>query len=255
MAVKKLCKPIVAILLSIFMIMLVGCYDLGDFADDAEYYDSFGDITLIAQDKVKRDYSFETYFYNTESVNNFAGSLVEEKEYIYLVAPIKKTMKIDTFSLWLYGDATGTVSYALFLTDKIPSKIGAYDDPLYEQATDDDGKLLYNDDGTPKYKQKTDIDGNPITDENGNPVYVEIEYDDPKTDDAVAIGTYTVKNSWDSFTVETWNTSDGKKEELSVNVGQYFLLRFENNGIGGKTAGKAKVPFKTTNLMIRALWE
>lgn len=253
---RKKIPAAAAIALSCAMLFAAsGCFDLGEFEDEEEYYNSFGNVGLIAQSKTKRDYSLENYFYNEESVNDFAGSIVDADEYIYFVLPIETNMKIDSFSLYLYSETADTLAYSLFLTDRIPSAIFAYDDLPFETEKDEYGNVKHDGNGNPIFVQKKDADGNPLFREDGSPVYVEIAYDDPPAENAAGTGSVSLKaGQWVSFTVETWSVSKTQKEDAIVAAaGEYLLLRFENNGGGGRIAGRSKVSFRTTNLLIRAV--
>lgn len=233
---------------------LSGCFDLGDFEDEEDYYSCFGVVGLIAQDESKTDYSLKDYFYNKESVNDFGGSIVSPSAYIYLVLPLHKDMEIDSFSLYLCAESEAKIRYSLFLSDSVPSDICRYDEFLYEIEEDDEGNPRYDEQGNPVFVQEKDDKGNLVYNEDGSPKYVEIAYDDPPASEAVASGEVDAKaEKWCSFTASQWTTENGTAKTLPVRSGEYILVRFENNGGGGKKVGEEKVSFKTTNLMVRAL--
>lgn len=253
MSIKKF-RIIVFSLLTAFVLAFCGCYDLGDFEDDSDYYASFGNIGLIAQSKSKSDYSLEDYFYNEKSINDYAGNIVAADEYIYLIVPIERDMTIEEVALSLCAESEDMLEYSLFLTEVLPANIRAYDDPFYQQATDEDGNLLYDANGNPIYKQKTDENGNPVVDDNGNPVYVEIEYDDPLAEDALYTDSISLTaNSWREITISQWKVNGESTKSLEVKSGDYLLVRFDNNTGAGKDSGKKKMLFQTTNLLIRAI--
>lgn len=233
---------------------LSGCFDLGDFEDEEDYYACFGDVGLIAQDEKKNDYSLKDYFFNKESVNDFGGNIVLPSAYIYLVLPLNKDMEIDSFSLYLCAESEAKIRYSLFLCDSVPSNICRYDEFLYQIEEDEEGNPRYDGQGNPVFVQEKDGDGNLVYNEDGSPKYVEIVYDDPPASEAVSSGEVDVKEGgWCSFTASQWTTAGGSAKTLSVVSGEYMLVRFENNSGLGKKDGEEKVSFKTTNLMVRAL--
>ncbi len=231
-----------------------GFYDLGEFEDEEDYYSSFGNVGLIAQNGTQNDYSLKKYFYNEHSVNDFSGDIVEADEYVYFVLPVEKTMELDSVALYVYAEERATVRYSVFLTDTVPTNLRNYDAPLYVQEEDEEGNPKFDEEGNPVYEQEEDADGNPKFDEEGNPVYEKIPYDDPAAETAAATGSFTAKaNQWDSFTVEKWKSDAGKTADtVEAEAGTYVLIRFENNSGYGKDAELQRIPFRATNLLVRA---
>lgn len=211
-----------------------GCYDLGMFADTEEYYNSFGNVGLIDQTaggNVK-DYSFADYFYNEKSVNDFAGDIVAQSEYIYMILPVKNNFDLAEFSVYLKPETSGTVYFSLYISAFIPVNIRRYDDP--------------------KSKIKTDDDNNPVLDDSGNPIMEDIAYGDLPIDDCIYRGSVNLlAGEWDSFTAKlTANTEVNRRR---VTSGEYIVVKFENNGGFGKDSGYEKTSFSLTNLLIRAV--
>lgn len=210
-----------------------GCYDLGIFKNDEEYYSSFGDVKLINQ-KGMQTYSFKDYFYNEQSINNFAGDIVEKDEYIYLVLPVVKDFNLAEFSLYLQSDADSVMYYSLYIVDFIPTNIRKYTDP--------------------KSTEKKDDDGNAIIGEDGNPVMEDIEYGDLLADDSVYQSSVTLeKNKWRSFTAKLSTKQSQNSSKYHVQNGQYIIVKFENNSGIGFDKGYNSLVFSITNLLIRAI--
>lgn len=235
MRIKTALKSVAAAAVAAALAIGSGCvfYDLGDFEEEEDYYASFGNIGLIAQNETRSNYSVEQYFYNEKSVNDFGGDIVAPDEYIYFVLPFTGTVTLESFALFAHSEKAGTVEYSLFVTDTLPSGIRNYDAPLLEQETDGEG--------------------NPKFDEEGNPVYKEIEYDDPTAEDAVCTGSFTLKaEEWGSFTADKWKADDGSfSRSTVVQSGSYLLVRFENNSGSGKDRGLEKLSVSLTNLLVR----
>lgn len=227
-------QRVAALALTSSMIFLSGCFDLGDYEDEEEYYATFGDVGLISQSGIPTYYSIKDYFFNEESVNDFDGDIVPAEEYIYLTFRANEALRLDSLALFVYTESGETIHYSVFISQSLPVNIRAYDAPAYEQETDENGNPLYKEDGTPVMK--------------------EIEYGDPSVEDAVSVGTlYATGKEWSSFTVDYWKTSSSSSsKEIDVSNGEYILVRFENNSGGGRDAGYGRVSFRTTNLLVRS---
>lgn len=215
------------------MFTMSGCfYDLGIFKDTADYYSYFGDVKLINQKSVN-SYSFKDYFYNEQSVNDFAGSIVDKDQYIYLILPVVKEFNLAEFALYLNSQTNAVVYYSLYVVDFIPTNIRKYTDP--------------------KSKQKTDDQGNVVLDKDGNPVMEDIEYDDLSENDSIYQGSATlVASKWKSFRAKLSTKQSAKEKTYHVNSGEYIIVKFENNSGLGADKGYEQISFSTTNLLIRA---
>lgn len=216
--------------------VISGCafYDLGDFENEEEYYASFGDVGLIAQNGTRNYYSVEKYFYNEKSVNDFEGDIVGSDEYIYFILPFARSVFLESFTIFVRSDSDAKVEYSMFVSDSIPTKIRNFSAPLYEQEKDEEGNLKY--------------------DEEGNPVYKELEYDDPPVESAVCTGSLSLKaEKWSSFTAEKWSEGGSVLKSIAVQSGLYLLIRFENNSGVGKDNGLEKISFSVTNMLVRVV--
>lgn len=165
-------KRIFLLTLVVFtMLLFSGCYDLGKFGDTAQYYSSFGDVKLISQTGAEnvKQYSFEDYFYNKESINHFGGDIVSQEEYIYLILPVKSSFNLAEFSMYLKSEKSGLVYFSIFVLDTEPTDIRKYSDP----------------------KERYDSDGNLIS------------YGDPDSTNSLYSGSVSLSaNSWESFTAK-----------------------------------------------------
>lgn len=218
------------------MLLFSGCFDLGKFEDDEEYYNSFGDVRLISQQGATnaKDYSFKDYFYNEKSVNDFAGDIVNEDEYIYLILPVTNGFNLSEFSLYLKSENGGVVYFSLYISDFIPENIRKYIDP--------------------KSKEKRDDDNNVIYDSEGNPVMEDIVYGDLPGEDSIYQGSVNLAPSkWVSFTCKLTTKQSTEINKYHVTNGEYIIIRFENNSGLGKDKGYDKISFSLTNILIRAL--
>ena len=230
---KKLISISVAVILAV---TLVACFDLGDFSDEDAYYKSFGDIRLVYATDEKEveheEYSVSTYFYNENTGASFeyddektsAVESMEKLQYLYMSIPIKRDMNIESLALYFNGDKNVSVQVLVYL--------------LSEENLPDGGdfnniRLL----GDPEYPQEPNEGEEPVT------------YSDP--DDQFKVATTSVttkKDQWVSFMAQ-WNGESA----LTVENGQYLVLRFINNG-GLNTTPETAVAFNTTNLLVRAFF-
>lgn len=239
MPIKKRLTRFAVLLLALSSLFLGGCFDLGDFENEGQYYSSFGLVTLIGQDKVQKSYSIREHFYNEKTVNDFECNIASD-ESIYFAVPFMRNMQVDSFALFVNCETTCDFNYSAFIVSSLPTKIRGYADP--------------------EYTIRKDSEGNPVLDEQGNVIKDYIDYDDPKTEGALWSGAVSAKaGSWTSFGIGSWYTGelnvDGTKKKenyLTAHAGEILLIRFENNGGYGADKGYIHVPFKTTDLLIRA---
>lgn len=230
-------KRIFALVLVTFtMLFFSGCCDLGDFQDIQAYYDSFGDVRLMNQDgdENAKDYSVKDYFYNSKSINDFAGDIVSKDKYIYFILPVQKGFNLAEFSMYLQSEENGTLYFSLFISDSIPENIRKYDDPKFKEKKDDDDKVIY--------------------DSEGNPVMEEIEYGDLLEEDSIYQGSiFLSSQKWNSFTAKLITKQSTEINKYHVKSGEYIIVRFENNSGLGKDKEYSSLSFSMTNLLIRAL--
>ena len=252
MRIKILLKKLVAIgVAAIIAVTLVGCFDLGDFSDEAAYCAAFGDVRMVYQNPTAaekdiecKDYSVKDYFYNKNTGENFAygdpkdeesdeGKDIPQLSYVYMAIPVEQDLKVESVVLYFQAIQTCSLEVFFYVVNDLP-----------DGGDFTNIKLL----GDPEYQQKLDEDNNPMTDEKGEPIYERIAYSDPNDDLMVAKATMQVKTEkWDSLIVESWNDGD----TVGIKAGQYLLLRFVNNS-GVSTGENPPVEFRVTNLLIRA---
>lgn len=127
----------------IFVLCLCGCFNLGDFEDEQNYFDTFKEVKLISLDKTTKNYSVKDYFYTEEGVNDYECD-VPSGEYIYAALKVEKNIILDELSLSFYSNSTENLYISVFLSDNIPSSIRGFDD----EATDDEGNEITYDDPT-----------------------------------------------------------------------------------------------------------
>lgn len=138
----KVCNNHLKLLFAFILILcLCGCYNLGDFEDDQDYFDTFEEVELISLDKTIKGYSTEDYFYTEEGINDYDCDVPAGK-YIYAAIKVEKDILLDDLSLSFYSEYAGTLYISVFLTDVIPSNIKGYDD----KNEDDDGNEIAYDD-------------------------------------------------------------------------------------------------------------
>jgi hypothetical protein len=217
-----------------------GCFDLGDFNEDSDYYAAFGEISLVHSiDKKEAEckkYSIEDYFYNKNTGEDFSygnpkdDEPDEEKDipqlpYVYMAIPVLQDLSIDSLALYFNTVKSCRLEVVFYVVGDLPndgdfSNIRLLDDPEYQKKPGDNGGIIYE----------------------------KIEYSDPDESLIVAQTALQVqKGVWDSFTVNSWSSGN----TVEVKKGQYLLLRFINNS-GIYTGEDSLIEFRVTNLLIRA---
>lgn len=244
MHIKIFLKKLISIGVAVVSaVTLAGCFDLGDFEDEEEYYDSFGDVRLVYQnptalekDIESEDYSVKDYFYNKNTGEKFAygdpkdeesdeGKDIPQLAYVYMAIPVEKDLSVDSVALYCNALQTCSMEVFFYLVDDLPD--GGDFTNIW---------LL----GEPEYEQKSN--------ENGEAIDEKIDYSDPSDSLLVAKTTMQVKEGkWASLIVNDWNQED----VLEIKDGQYLLLRFVNNS-GVNTTENLPVAFRVTNLLVRA---
>lgn len=240
------------------VVTLSGCMDLGDFENEQDYYNSFGDVILVYEDTTTIDknvctkqYSVRDYFYNKNTSDNFsygdplddesdANKDIPKLQYIYLALPIKKDFEIDSFALFMNTNEDVYVDINLYLVDTLPnngtfSNIKVKGDMDYNYMVDEDGEFVLD-----EYGNKTFDYDSPIL------------YDDPSVENLVSSQSfYCAKDEWESFTIDNWETKEGREGSLLVCAGQYLLIKIDNNS-GDNPQVENLVSFKMTNMLVRA---
>ena len=227
MTFKKIVSTCLALcIMAALAVAMIGCDDLGDFEDTNEYYDSFGNITLISgTTKEEKDYSVEKYFYNEDSREDFlkGEERIAYSDYVYMAIPFNSDIDMDTLALYLQTQNDVTVYINAYVVNKSE----------WDTIRD-------NDDNS----------------ENNGKVY-----DNPNT--KIGEASVHLKNGkWNSFAIDVFKTNAGSQKSIQIKSGQYVLLQFKNNCVEdnkqayvdpdtGLELPKAEITM--TNLLIRAL--
>lgn len=246
---KRVFPLIVAVLTAV---TFTGCFDLGEFESEEDYYNSFGDVRLVYQnpestdkDVKTCDYSVRDYFYNSKTGNDFEygdpdddqpdeGKDIPSLPYVYMALPIKDDFVLDSIALYFKSSVKGLLKIELYLVDTLPSGGNFTNVKLF---------------GDPERQEKLDENGDPVLDEEGNPVLEPVVYDDPSQEKLIASeSVYLNAEVWDSMLVDRFADAN----TLQVKDNQFILLKFVNNG-GFKAEDDLSIPFKTTNLLVRAV--
>lgn len=245
MRINNFLKKLVSIgVAAILAVTLAGCFDLGDFNDEAAYYAAFGDVKMVYQnanavekDIQNEDYSVKDYFYNKNTGKNFTygdpkdeesdeGKDIPQLPYVYMAIPLQEDLSIDSVALYFNARQACSLEVFFYVVDDLPDEGDFTNIWLF---------------GEPEYQPKAG--------ENGETIQEKIEYSDPSDNLIVARATLQVKDGkWAPLIVDNFdkgNTLEMKKE-------QFLLLRFVNNS-GANTTGKLPVQFRVTNLLIRAV--
>ena len=126
----------------ILILCLCGCYNLGDFEDEQNYFDTFKKIDLISLEKTIEEYSTKDYFYTEEGINEYKCD-IPVKKYVYAAIKVEEDILLDDLSLSFYSEYTSNLYISVFLVDVIPSNIRGFDD---DQTEDEEGNTINYDD-------------------------------------------------------------------------------------------------------------
>lgn len=253
MRTKIFLKKATCLLVTAFMAVTAGaCFDLGDYEDEEEYYNSFGDVKLVYQkvdvlekDIQSKEYDVRDYFYNKNTGENFEygdpkddepdeGKTIPQYAYVYMAVPFEDDVDMDSFALFFNATTTASLRIAFYVVDDLPGD-GAFSNI----------KLF----GDPETQEKKDDEGNTVYDDQGNPVMETIVYDDPPETCLVTEQSVRLQeNVWDSIVVESWKSG----RSVSVKDGQYLLMKFINNS-GARGVEELPVCFRVTNMLVRAM--
>ncbi len=105
-----------------FFVFFSGCYDLGDFKDTDEYYETFSKATLVDQNLIQNEYSIKDCFYNNETTNK-NKCFVEEAEYVYFATQTSKDLNFCAISLGVCASVQKTLNATIFVFDTIDAYI------------------------------------------------------------------------------------------------------------------------------------
>ncbi len=243
--------------------------DLGEFSGDSSevfgtgdgyenYYATFGEITAISKGW-KNTFDVESSLLNERTVKDLTwdesegDKEVPSKQYVYVAIPLNRDINIDDLVLFVRSSEVATVkrprpgedpqepepqdagilSIKAFVLENefsLPEKPRFFGDPLYEEIT-------VPDEATGGTRTKI----------------IEIEYDDPPFEEAVASTTTTVKNNeWTSFMLSSWTTGEGNSTKISLKNGNVLLLYVENNS-GGNDYALPLCSFQFLDLIVRAV--
>lgn len=136
-------------LLSTMLFGMCGCFELGDYESDDEYFEFFPNVLLIDMHKNEKTYAVKDYFYTEEGVNDFVSD-VDVDEYLYLSVQVKKDLLLDEVNLSFCSTTDCTLTVSIFIVDQLPQKIRGYDDP----ELDEEDKPIEYDDPTEPFSTK-----------------------------------------------------------------------------------------------------
>ena len=231
---KKISYLFSVVLILALIVFSTGCaVDLGTFGEDGdytEYYESFGDVVGLF-DGGELSYDIEDSLFNEKTVNELAwedeDDEVQMKEYVYIILPFEKEMKLESIALYIKSDKDCVIyisSYYFINEDAAPKKIKYLSSP--------DTETIYVDD---------------------EPVEVEIEYDDPVPVDSLSSEeVYLSANEWGSFILSNFKQTGYDDDCLHTGENGLLYIRIENNsGRNVSTLPSCAVSF--LNLLVRKL--
>lgn len=120
---------------------LCGCFELGDFESDEEYFECFPSVELIDKNKSSDNYSVKDYFYTEEGINDYISN-IPYAQYLYLAVQVNKDLLLDELLLSFCSQEDCKLEISVFISENIPSNIRGYDDLLYDENNE---KINYDD--------------------------------------------------------------------------------------------------------------
>lgn len=197
----------------LFCISFSGCYDLGNFKDTDEYYETFNKAFLVDESLTQNEYSIKDCFYNNETTDK-NKCFVEEQEYIYFATQTSKDLEFCAISLGVCSSIPKTLTATIFVFDTLEAFVD------FEKNIEE-------------Y-----IEQHPEE-------YGHLEEDDfPPVVEKVAKKTLNLKQ-------DVWNYVYVDPINVPIVKDQFIVIRFDNNS--KFNSGKEQnVALKITNLLIEA---
>lgn len=217
----------------VLIFILCSCADLGSLDDADTFYSSFGEIVGKYDDGENNlknaSYKLEGLM-NDSTMKDYTWAddddEVEFHQYLYIVIPIKKDLKIKSFGLCTCGIEEELATQEILLEANvfyIPN----------DSSLPDDDKI--------KLLSATNLE----------------EASDPDISTRIASATYNITSDWNGNN-QTWlyfqsfsNSEYVSNEKLNAQNGSYIYIRFENNSAFNKGT-KTPCTFSFMNLLISA---
>jgi|GEM_PF-670018 len=235
--IKRLIGYVCLTLSLVLSFSLTGCFDLGifegEYGEYQDYYDAFGDVEGIFYGG-SHTYDVEESLFNEYTVNYLDwddSEEVESEEYVYIVIPFEREMKIESIALFISADTLDLLDINAF---------------YYESDIFAPNKI--------KFKSSPDTEIVKVEDENGNEIEQEVEivYDDPAPETSVA---RTIcepfEDDWSDFILSDFD-QEGYNDGLLHTVDNGLLyIRINNNS--GLFPESTACSLKFINLLVRAV--
>ena len=229
-------KRLTSTLLFLSTFAISGCgIDLGVFDENEDgyksLYESFGKVEGL-YDGGSHSYKIEDSLFNSKTVEEFKcedeDDEVKKEEYLYLILPIKKQLKVESIVLFFYSEESVSFDISTFYfvsEDYAPKKI----------------------------KYRTSPDTEEVEDEEGHKHEVPIEYDDPPVSDSMTYSTMSlIRQDWDSIVFGDFKQEGYNDGYLHAGEDSLVYIRIENNsGFNRDTMDSVSLRF--INLMVRAV--
>ncbi len=215
---------------------LTGCgVDLGVFEKEdgyESYYESFGDVDAL-YDGGEHSYDIEKSLFNANLIQGSSwedeDDEVKKEEYVYIILPFKKELKIQCVALAFMSPFSSNLEFNMFYyvnSDYAPSKIKYLTSPDTEPIYDDDGNYIGE---------------------------KEIEYDDPPKEESILSGKLSLtRGEWGSYSFGDFHQEGYKDGYLHTGQDGLLYIRIENNS-GHNRDTLSPATFTFVDLLIRAV--
>ena len=189
-------------------------------------YESFGEVESL-YDGGSHLYKIEDSLFNSHTVEEFKcedeDDEVAEEQYLYLIFPFKKQLRVESIVLFFYSEENVTFDISTFYfvsEDFAPKKIKYLTSPDTEEK---DGEE------------------------------VPIEYDDPNVSESMTYSTMSlIRQDWDNIVFGDFKQEGYNDGYLHTGEDSLLYIRIENNS-GFNRDTMEPVTLKFINFMVRAI--
>ena len=220
----------------ISMLAISGCgVDLGVFEKDDDYesyYESFGDVDAL-YDGGEHSYDIKKSLFNADLIQGSGwedeDDEVKKEEYVYIVLPFEKELKIECIALAFMSPFSSNLEFNMFYfvnSDYAPEKIKYLSSPDTEPVYDDDGNYIGEQ---------------------------EIVYDDPSEEESILSGKLSlIREEWESYSFGGFKQDGYQDGYLHTGQDGLLYIRIENNS-GHNKETLVSATFTFVDLIIRAV--
>ena len=234
----------------------LGVFDKEDGDGYEDFYNSLDDVKFMFEKDNKMEnkkYDIEKSLTNEYIIENLkwkdGAEEVELKQYVYIVIPFKRDLKVESLALYVKRDPNEVGNTGIEL------EFSAFYFPDSSSCPKDDKLKKFSDPDTHTITVQEETDSGTIE----YTVEEEIEYPDPKKEIRISSAKYYVtRNFDDGFVLENFRQVDNSVESyvndrcLMAKKDSYLYIRIENNSaLNRNKMQPCNLSF--INLLVRAI--